>query len=104
MPQVQQAWSFSGGICKWPSDKPRHIQQVIRMKLMISSLELFSGIQSEQPWAVTLRLNSSAIDFHIDTGVEVTVIKTSAHGKIEMAAPHYCQLRRRLQAQLTKVY
>ena len=74
-------------VCKWPSDKPRHIQQVIKNDSDETD-DFFLGIvqndgaQSEQPWAVTLRLNSSALDFHIDTGAEVTVITTSAHRKI----------------------
>ena len=74
-------------VCKWPSDKPRHIQQVNKNDPDETD-DFFLGIvqndgaQSEQPWAVTLRLNSPAIDFHIDTGVEVTVITTSAHRKI----------------------
>ena len=46
--------------------------------------DAFMGTIQEQddPWVITLQLNSQPIDFCIDTGAEVTVISTQAHGKI----------------------
>ena len=38
--------------------------------------------QTEQVWRVTLQLNNSSVDFHIDTGAEVTVISKLTYQSI----------------------
>ena len=40
------------------------------------------GAQGSDPWAVTLQLNKTPMEFHIDTGAEVTVISEHACGQI----------------------
>ena len=40
------------------------------------------GAQGGDPWAVTLQLNKTPMEFHIDTGAEVTVISEHACGQI----------------------
>jgi len=37
---------------------------------------------NQNPWSVTLQLNSVPIKFHIDTGTEVTVINESVYQKV----------------------
>lgn len=34
------------------------------------------------PWAVTLQVDDTAVDFHIDTGAEVTLVSQSTHRAI----------------------
>ena len=41
----------------------------------------FLGVSHEDqstPWGVTLQVNGKAVDFHIDTGTEVTVVASVA--------------------------
>lgn len=40
------------------------------------------GAQGGDPWAVTLQLNKTPMEFHIDTGAEVTAISEHACGQI----------------------
>ena len=42
----------------------------------------YQSAETANPWAVTLRLNDKPMEFHIDTGAEVTVISKLTHEKI----------------------
>ena len=53
-----------------------------------NSSDVFLGAIANQstetanPWAVTLQLNGKPMEFHVDTGAEVTVISKLTHEKI----------------------
>ena len=60
------------------------------------------GAHSENdPWAVTLQLNEKPMEFHIDTGAEVTVI--SEHASTQIGCPPLTSPQRTLRGPDTHV-
>lgn len=41
-----------------------------------------SDEKTDDPWIVTLQLNNTSVEFHMDTGVEVTVVSDTIHNKV----------------------
>ena len=77
--------------------KSGHFQSVCRSSVTIrgvqashppSSEENFLGVvtstntTNDNPWIVTLQMNSIPVQFHIDTGAEVTVINDTVYKKV----------------------
>ena len=77
--------------------KRDHFQSICRSSVTVrgvqashppSSEENFLGVvtstntTNDNPWIVTLQMNSIPVQFHIDTGAEVTVINDTVHKKV----------------------
>ena len=77
--------------------KRGHFQSICRSSVTVrgvrashppSSEENFLGVvtstntTNDNPWIVTLQMNSIPVQFHIDTGAEVTVINDTVHKKV----------------------
>ena len=61
-----------------------------------------SDEKTDDPWTVTLQLNNGSVDFHFDTGAEVTVVSETIHKKV--GSPSLTQSDQTLRSPIVTIH